>query len=321
MRRMRSCRVWLRTTASSRPPSLRAGLVIAALLTLAVGGCGQLPSPAPDPPPPAVVSVEEFESWRSTTAWRSQEELLQFFVEHNAAYRARGAIVPASVLQHMAAELHSMFPLASCTRLLYADGLLHISLTSNLRVHVPGAYHQAFLSLPQELVFRVTPSPDERHPWVFHVEASAVRLEFSWLAKLLGPSFLHDLDIEQLDYTLDRSGHHSYLAVREGISRSGDGTILVNGRPPSDPASTQRYLQDSLRAGHAGMVPPHAAVTVTGNYVFDLEARHLRQIDIQVVTPGPDHACMPASAPPPSRAAATATPRPALVPAPGPPQP
>jgi hypothetical protein len=302
----------------------RLGMAVGAcagLLCLATTGCSvQVDQPQP-PPPPAEVTIEEFEAWRTATPWRSHEELLQFFVDHDAAYRSRGAIVRLPVLQRMAAEMQSMFPIGSCTELLYADGLLHISLTEDLKVHVPGAYHQAFLVLPKELLFKVVPPAAEGKPWIFHVEVAKVRLEFSWLAKTFGPSFLHDIDVEQLEYSIDRQGHHALMAVDERITRGADGTLAVNGHAPADPPGLQRYLAEALTHARTYLDPgvvayldqhqqPPPALLLNGHYAFDLELRHLHRIDVRLQFP--DYRPAPTPTPTPT-APATATPAPAAT--------
>lgn len=263
----------------------RHGLLIATLgLALGLGACqGQRPAvvaPAPvaAPAAPAVLTMAELEAWRASRAWTSQEELLQFFADNDAAFRTRGVVVEASVLARMSTEMHSMFPLAACTRISYQHGGLRIALAGPQHVKVPGGYHQAFLALPARLDFQVAPPTANEPVWHFHVVDSRVRLEFSWLAKLFGPIYLRDFDVDDLEYRLDRVRHSSTLGVHNTIHRLANGTMVINGHPPVDAKEIADYLVHFITDQMHETDPvrqQHAPMSYREDYAFNLETRHL----------------------------------------------
>lgn len=293
------------TPASDRC-RFRGLLALAACVLLA--GC-EGTTAARQPTPPLAVTAQEFERWKATRTWRSREELLQFFADNDQSLRARGAVLDQPLLARMATELSTMFPMSGCQRIIYDHGLLHLFFAQAQRVRVPGAYHQVFLVLPQQLDFAVAPPRSPGEPWRFSVERGQVRLEFSWLAKLLGPVFLHDLDVDAFDYRIDREHHHSSLTVTSVIERTGS-TLTLNGHAPKDPAATAAYLDHVLLACHLPADrASHEAGTYTERIAFDFEA-HAYRVDGRW---DPRGTAAPAAAHLPATTSATA---PALAPPP-----
>ncbi len=250
-------------------------LAAAAAALAALAGCSGEGEAARADPEPREVDAAEFEAWRAARPWSSREELLQFFAERDAAYRARGAVIERPLLQVMSKELSSMFPIGACTRVVYAQGALRITLDAPQTVPIPGVYHQAFLRLPQQLDFRVLAPPAPGQPWRFQVAGSQVRLGFSWLAKFLA-SFLHDFDVDELIYLLDDEHHHSTLSLKNRIVRNADLTLVVNGHVPADAAGTLAFLARYNHEPDDAIAQHHPPGTYDEAYAFDLEKRHLQ---------------------------------------------
>ncbi len=274
----------------------RASLTAVAIAAIAaIAGCSGVGEASRAEPEPREVDAAEFESWRSSRPWSSREELLQFFAERDGAYRARGAVIERPVLQRMAKALSSMFPIGECTRVVYAQGHLRITLDAPQTVPVPGVYHQAFLRLPQELDFRVLAPPEVDLPWRFQVAGAPIRLGVSGLAKFLGPAFLHDFDVDELIYALDDAHHGSTLSLRNSIARHADLTLTVNGHAPADATGTAAFLVRYNHEPDDAIAAHHPPGTYDEDYTFDLEKRRLQSAHVHWQ---PDAASATASATP-----------------------
>jgi len=227
---------------------------------------------------PQQLSVADVERWQAAAAWRSQEELLQFFADQDPAFRRRVSVdVDGETLARMGRELTTLFPLTACTGITYRHDTLTISFSAPQRVPVPGAFRQAFLAIPATMTLQVVPPTPAEARWRFVVRGDPVVLTFSWLAELVGPDYVRDFPIDALHYQLDEAEHHSALLVENLYSAERGGAVRINGRLPADQAAARHYLQRRLADlgdTDAGLIA-HDWVGYHESFAFDLETRRL----------------------------------------------
>jgi len=227
---------------------------------------------------PQQLSVVDIERWQAAPAWRSQEELLQFFADQDPAFRRRSSVdVDGETLTRMGRELTTLFPLSACTGITYRQDTLTISFTAPQRVPVPGAFRQACLAIPATLILQVVPPDPLEQRWRFVVRGDPVVLTFSWLAELVGPDYVRDFPIDALHYQLDEAAHRSALMVENIYTAERGAVVRVNGRPPADQAAAWHYLQRRLTdlGDSDAALGVHDWVTYRESFAFNLETRRL----------------------------------------------
>jgi hypothetical protein len=257
-------------------------LVRAAVLALAL--LGSACSPRRDAVATGAVTIDaaDYKAWSSARTWRSREELLQFFADREAEFRARGSVAfTGDAIAAMADDMSTMFPLGNCRALAYHDGRVRMDFDGWPAIPITGAYGQAHLTLSSTVEIEVHPPGEGDDRYRFTVASGTIVLSFSLAARLMGPAWLHDVELHELSYRIDPDQHRSSISTVERIERHPDGTILVDGSLAREPDEMDRVLDAWTNA-------ERDPLTCRETFLFDIENRQLQAVEMQwILAEGP----------------------------------
>ncbi len=195
---------------------MAASLLVLVLVLVHAGCAGSrdVAVAAPEVASPTGFTADDYAAWKQARPWTSREELFQLFSHLIAQEPQRTVRVERETLARIAPQMASLFPLAACEEIDYREGRLRVRFAADQTVSVPRAFGQAALAMSRELVFAVVPLADATPgSLAFTLQEGWLRVEFSWLAKLMGPVYVRDFPIVRLDYRLDADQRASSLTA------------------------------------------------------------------------------------------------------------
>jgi hypothetical protein len=250
-----------------------------AALALVLLGAACAPRREPVSAGATTIDAADYAAWSSARTWRSREELLQFFADREADFRASGNVAfTGDAIAAMAKDMSTMFPLGNCRALAYHDGHIHMSFEGWPAITIVGAYGQAHLLLSPEVEMVVQPPGDGDDRYHFSVVSGTIQLSFGLVARVMGPEWLHDVELRELGYRIETDRHRSSISTEEVIERRADGTILVNGAAAAD-------QEDMARVLAAWTNDLNDALTCREIFLFDIENRQLQAVEMKWILP------------------------------------
>ncbi len=171
-------------------------------------------------------TYEDFEKLKGERTFTSQEELLQLFCELYHKDATRGFRLERPTLARMAKQVRTLFPLSACEEISFRNHRLQMIFRENQAVPVSGTFGQVSVSLSKELAFRVDAVPEDPAALRFQVEAGGLRVNTSWLAKMISP-FASDIQASALTYKLDKAGRSSTAGVEQNRSFPREKVVLT----------------------------------------------------------------------------------------------
>ncbi|GDY11556.1 hypothetical protein LBMAG53_04330 [Planctomycetota bacterium] len=187
------------------------GLLAWALLS----GCQRIDTPAAAPPSGRRITAVDINCWCNDPAWKSREQLFHLFVDLLGEVDTP-AVADPSALAAMRERLTGFFPAQSIIAARVEQRRLHLTFTDDQTISIPNSFALAWVAMSRELVLRLDPLdlPAGQHGLAFTIESGLVRLEFSWLARLLIGEQAFNMGFDRLEYQVDTIKRTAVLSAK-----------------------------------------------------------------------------------------------------------
>lgn len=194
-------------------PLLVLAVILLALILLP--GCQRIDTPAANPPAGRRITAVDIERWCTDPAWKSREQLFHLFVDLLGEVDAP-AVADPSALAAMRERLTGFFPSQSITAARVKNRRLHLTFAGDQTISIPNSFALAWVAMSRDLVMRLDPLdlPAGQHGLAFTIESGLVRLEFSWLARMLIGEQAFNMGFDRLEYQVDTIKRTAMLSAK-----------------------------------------------------------------------------------------------------------